>query len=104
MRCSPNSERHFDIDVFLNGEQVKRAFYADDVKGEVWAAYCDARGRVVSEIDAEPGALFFQGVQAVRLTGKVEIRVHLKEGEDEAEVRKLIDETSGRIKVYQWVG
>lgn len=99
MRANSGSAEPGRVRVFLNGKQVKDAFYADEEAGVVWAAYRDVHGKLVAECDAEDGARFWQGCQVIRLTGAVRIDVEVGEGEDAAEIRERIHRSSGPPKI-----
>jgi len=100
MQASTNCERRHDIDVYLNGKKLNDCIQADDIKGVAWVMYRDSKGKLVSEIDAEPGALFYEGAQVIKLNGKIEIKVRIEEGESEAHVREVIEKTSAPIRLY----
>jgi hypothetical protein len=95
MEASSECAYHHRINILLDGRKVPDAFYADDGRGIVWAAYRDVRGKLVPYVDTERDAYFWNDVQVIRLTGKVEIRVEVEEGENEEEIRHAINETSG---------
>jgi hypothetical protein len=94
MEASSECAYHHRIDIFLDGRKVPDAFYADDEKGIVWTAYRDVNGRLVPYFDTEPGAFTWKDIQVIRLTGKVDIRVKVEEGESEKEIREAINATS----------
>lgn len=61
--------------VYLNGKKVEDAIEASEEDGYVWAGYRNAKGLVVSEIDAEHGAFVYQGMQVIKLTGQVRVEL-----------------------------
>lgn len=101
MRASPHCKRSETIDVYLNGKHVKDVFYADEEAGEVWASYRGADGRLVPEIVAEPGAFIHEGLQVIRLRGRVEIRITAREGESVEDVRRIVNDSSTPFYPYR---
>lgn len=61
--------------VFLNGKKVEDAIEASEEDGYVWTAYRNANGLVVPEIVAEKGALIYEGMQVIKLTGQVRAEI-----------------------------
>lgn len=72
-----NCESHVShlVTVYLNGKKVEDAIEASEEDGYVWTSYRNVKGLVVPEIDAERGALIYEGMQVVKLTGQVHIEI-----------------------------
>lgn len=66
--------RHL-VTVYLDGKKVEDAIEANEEDGYVWASYRNAKGHVVSEIEAEKGAMVYQGLQVIKLTGQVRVEI-----------------------------
>lgn len=66
--------RHL-VTVYLNGKKVEDAIEASEEDGYVWTTYRDVNNCIVSEIDAEKGALVYQGAQVIKLTGQVRVEI-----------------------------
>ena len=66
--------RHL-VTVYLNGKKVEDAIEASEEDGYVWAAYRNAKGLVVPEIEAEQGAFIHEGMQVIKLTGQVRVEL-----------------------------
>lgn len=63
------------VTVYLNGKKVDDAIEASEEDGYVWVSYRNATGRIVSEVEAEKGAMIYQGMQVIKLTGQVRVEV-----------------------------
>jgi hypothetical protein len=93
MKANSNCEGRYAIDVYLDGKQLDDCIQADEEAAEVIVCYRDVKGKLVPENFAERGSLICDGVQVLRLLGKVEIKVTPCEGVTEEELRKLIEDS-----------
>lgn len=109
MRANVNSSHKAYVTVFMNGKKINDCISADEEKGEAWVAYRNAQGKLVPEYDAEKGALFHDGIQVIKLTGKVEIRVEPFDVEpfntkdkQFVDAREVVEFTSYPLKIYYY--
>ena len=63
------------VTIYLNGKKVEDAIEASEEDSYVWAAYRNAKGLVVPEIEAEQGAFIYEGMQVIKLTGQVRVEL-----------------------------
>lgn len=63
------------VTVYLDGKKVDDAVEASEEDGYIWAMYRNANGHLVPEIDAEKGALVYEGAQVIKLTGNVRVEI-----------------------------
>lgn len=75
MRVNCESNVRHLVTVFLNGQKVEDAIEASEEDGYVWTAYRNVNGLVVPEVEAEKGALIYEGMQVVKLTGQVRVEI-----------------------------
>lgn len=75
MKINTHSHLSHYVTAYLNGRKVEDAIEASEEDGYVWVAYRNAKGHMVSEVEAEPGAFIYEGVQVVKLTGQVQVKI-----------------------------
>jgi hypothetical protein len=74
MLLNVNSPLGSVANVFLNGKKLEHCIEADDAQGVALVCYRDQKGEMVPEQFAEKGAMICQGIQVIRLSGKVEFQ------------------------------
>jgi hypothetical protein len=75
MKANNKCSYSYLVTVYLNGKKLNDCVEADEEAGEVLVIYRDTKGKIVPAIEAENGALTYEGAQVIKLRGDVRIEI-----------------------------